>query len=215
MDELVKLQWTTSIPPSSRSQSTYSASLSPITGFHTISTIVINNTEQSPPHQHLHILYLLPSSVFVDRYELEQKHHDGDLPPFDVWGETNLELPLQAVQKGGSALLLTLGTIGPVKEFEVVEVPLHMRYTIPEKSFGLRSINVGIYWPTVFWSTHAGEVSSLFSCRNIHRLRLSVLWRVPNWWKHCGIAVERTRHSHSYDQRQTRRTITWGFQLGT
>jgi GPI mannosyltransferase 1 subunit X len=73
----------------------------------------------------LHILHRFPPDVFVDPYELEQRVLDKISPPFKVWGETDLELPVSAVSEGSLLLL------GPVTTGEQVDVPIHTRYPLP------------------------------------------------------------------------------------
>lgn len=99
-----------------------------------------------------HILFLLPPSVFVDKYELGQRHHDGSLPAFNVWGETDLELPVDVVDGRGSALMISLPSagleIGTDGERHVeLEVPLHLRYMTPDDT---DYVMATIPWPLGF-----------------------------------------------------------------
>ena len=73
----------------------------------------------------LYVLHALPSQVFVDPYELEQRWQDNIGSPFRVWGETNLELPVSSVSEGSLVLL------GPLKPDQQVEMPFHARYPRP------------------------------------------------------------------------------------
>ncbi|KAF8328857.1 PIG-X [Cantharellus anzutake] len=128
----------------------FSTSISPTSGFHTESTVFIQHAPSAIPTNHcLFILYILPSAFFFDPYELEQRRQDGDLPPFKVWGETNLELPLEAVDQEGSALLLSLSP--DVPSLASVKVPLHVRYMPSVGSNDASMLALRVPWPSVFW----------------------------------------------------------------
>src|SRR5260221_11417096 len=133
--------------------SSFFASISPTAGFHTKSFVSIQHRSPTVPQNHcLYVLYILPSAVFVDPYELEQRRRDGYLPSFKVLGETNLELPLEAVDEGGSALLLTLH---PEFSINTIEVPLHMRY-MPPVNGEVSLVHIRVSWPNVFWGSYEG-----------------------------------------------------------
>lgn len=83
----------------------------------------------SRPASSTYALFVLPPSLFVDKYELEQRCIDNDGPCAQVWGETNLELPLASdrLDMRGSAVLLTLEGDYLTK----FDMPLHARYALP------------------------------------------------------------------------------------
>ena len=84
----------------------------------------------------LHVLHRLPPDVFVDPYELEQRVLDKLGPPFKLWGETDLELPVSAVSEGSLVLL------GPVKPGAQVDLPIHARYPLPSWTSSHVSVNL-------------------------------------------------------------------------
>lgn len=100
------------------------SSVSPLRGFHfTISDHVppIKTTGDCS----FYILRRFPSDVFLDPYELEQRLLDNVSPRFEVWGETDLELPVSAVSEGSLVLL------GPVPSGNRIDTPIHARYPLP------------------------------------------------------------------------------------
>jgi len=114
--------------------SSVSCMISPHQSFHfTIScNCSFSSTPVKPPppsYNNVYALFLLPVSLFVDRYELEQRFVDGDGPRAQVWGETNLELPVASpsLNPDGSAVLLTLQG----RHHDQFHMPLHARYLLP------------------------------------------------------------------------------------
>ena len=81
-------------------------------------------------------------------------------------GETDLEAPIWAVPKWGSAVLLelapprstssprTAGTVDQPGSFWHADVPFHFRY-LPPSQGGLASVSVA--WPIVFWACPSDE----------------------------------------------------------
>lgn len=140
--------------PAPAPHSSFSTSISPPAGFHTKIFVFIQHTSSAVPQNHcLYILFILPSAVFVDPYELDQLSRDGYLPSFKVWGETNLELPLEALDEGGSAVLLSLHPEFPTNK---IEVPFHMRY-MASVDGDVSSVNTCVPWPSVFWGSYEGK----------------------------------------------------------
>lgn len=128
-------------------------------GFHLTSTTDIIFSQSSGGCK-LHALFLFPSDVFVDRYELGQRRQDGVLgSEFEVWGETDLELPVQAVNRRGSALLISLSA-----NQSTLEVPFHLRYLEPTTvNPGLKESLFGSYrtlkspWPFIYEACSSGK----------------------------------------------------------
>lgn len=126
LDALVKVAASRPFPSAS-----FTSQLESERGFHLTSTSHIDILQTSDTCT-LHALFLFPSDLFVDRYELEQRRQDGVLgKKFQVWGETDLELPVQAVDRRGSALL-----IGLHANQSILDVPFHLRYLEPATSDG-------------------------------------------------------------------------------
>ncbi|KAF9507879.1 hypothetical protein BS47DRAFT_1351072 [Hydnum rufescens UP504] len=187
MDELSKLHLAIGSPFSASPSiaavvGTYTSSLSTTQGFHTTSTInikinisdlVLSHNQRH--HDRLHVVYILPPCVFADRYELEQRHQDGTGPSFRLWGETNLELPVEAVDPRGSALLLT---IQRSEGDESVQVPLHMRYMLPRASGG--HVSVRFPWPTIFWASDEDSLKLAESLWYRRRTNVSAMFLRPS-----------------------------------
>jgi phosphatidylinositol glycan class X len=84
----------------------------------------------------LHIYYQLPSSVFIDPYELVQR---GEEYTFFQWGHADLEKPVHAVEESNVSFLLNVKPpqtwLDDVSALSLdVKVPLHARYGIPSPS---------------------------------------------------------------------------------
>lgn len=83
----------------------------------------INNTESCQ----LDIVYVLPPSVFVDPYQLNDL--EESLGKAIVFGEHDLELPLEKIKETrGSIVFLRQTQIQPKWQ---IELPLHLRYQQP------------------------------------------------------------------------------------
>ncbi|KAL4065399.1 PIG-X [Scleroderma citrinum] len=120
-----------------------SFALSPSRGFHsTLSTRIALN--DAPPGCSTLVLYTLPPSIIVDRYELS----DRDIA-FELWGESNLELPVFAVNQSDVVLLLDVKPASNLQE-AVVDVPVHVRYGPPHSGDTHQSIEVPP--PMCFWA---------------------------------------------------------------
>ncbi|RDX45455.1 hypothetical protein OH76DRAFT_1486286 [Lentinus brumalis] len=100
-------------------------------GFHfTVSTTVSLASWQESDRCSLHVLYDLDPHVYADQYELAQRPGYTSV----LWGTSDLERPVSAVDQAGSALLLTADTsqLLPGQAANVtLEVPLHARYGRP------------------------------------------------------------------------------------
>ncbi|KAF1801216.1 PIG-X [Mucor lusitanicus] len=83
----------------------------------------INNTESCQ----LDIVYVLPPSVFVDPYQLNDLQENLGIAT--VFGEHDLELPLEKIKETrGSIVFLRQSHIRPTWQ---IELPLHLRYQQP------------------------------------------------------------------------------------
>ncbi|KAF7971628.1 hypothetical protein HWV62_20652 [Athelia sp. TMB] len=109
--------------------SSLSSSLNSVEGFHT--TFSSNVTVRDPRDIDgcsLSLFYRLPPRIFVDPYELA--NYAGHYS-FKLWGTTNLELPVTAVNQDGSAILLSVDTSDTFtsgKASVSIDLPLHARY---------------------------------------------------------------------------------------
>jgi hypothetical protein len=103
------------------------SSVSPLQGLHfMVHNSVPDNLEGYTPSKcNLYTLHRFSRDVFVDPYELEQRFQDKVLPKSQVWGETDLELPVSAVEEGS---LVLIGPLGSTLDFDL---PIHARYPLP------------------------------------------------------------------------------------
>ncbi|KAF9228650.1 hypothetical protein BS17DRAFT_772296 [Gyrodon lividus] len=120
-----------------------SHSLDPHHGLHsTLSTNI--GLDYPAPDCSVFALYTLPPSIIIDRYELIDRHLS-----FEFWGESNLELPVFAVNQISNSLLLLNATPTDSRSKEVsVDIPVHARYGIP----GRDRQSIEIFPPTCFWA---------------------------------------------------------------
>ncbi|CAI7676755.1 unnamed protein product [Penicillium pancosmium] len=148
---------------------TYSISFSQPTGLHPEMSISIPHSAlQQPPAPKdftcaLHTYLTLPSSVFIDQYQVGtddplflQEHNLVAVRAFS--GETDLEAPDWAVDRWGSTWLLELATpsadsADPASNWTST-IPMHLRYLNPSES-GYRS--AAVPWPVVFWACSTEE----------------------------------------------------------
>ncbi|TFK63147.1 hypothetical protein BDN72DRAFT_847946 [Pluteus cervinus] len=110
------------------------SSIHPLEGFHpTLTTTIHFGDLPQPSECSLHLYYDLPSLVFFDPYELA--NYD-DFFTFQKWGNSNLELPVTALDStDGSQLLLNVKFDKlRLRENLDVKLPLHMRYGDPAQA---------------------------------------------------------------------------------
>lgn len=148
---------------------TYSISFSQPTGLHPEMSISIpHSTLQPPPAPKdftcaLHTYLTLPSSVFIDQYQVGtddplflQEHNLVAVRAFS--GETDLEAPDWAIDRWGSTWLLELATPSADSADSASNwtstIPMHLRYLNPSES-GYRS--AAVPWPVVFWACSTEE----------------------------------------------------------
>lgn len=122
-----------------------SFNLSPSRGFHSTlsATIALN---YAAPECSAFVLYTLPPNIIIDRYELS----DRDIS-FELWGESNLELPAFAVNQSEGTLLLNATSAARHSQEIVVDVPVHARYGLP-LSGEVHYQSIEIPAPTCFWA---------------------------------------------------------------
>jgi hypothetical protein len=152
---------------------TYSISFSQPTGLHPEMSISIPHSAlQQPPALKdstcaLHTYLTLPSSVFIDQYQVGtedplflQEHNLVAVRAFS--GETDLEAPDWAVDRWGSTWLVELAAPSvdnsdPASNWTST-IPMHLRYLNPSES-GYRS--AAVPWPVVFWACRIEEESQI------------------------------------------------------
>ncbi|KAH0830400.1 hypothetical protein J3R83DRAFT_1794 [Lanmaoa asiatica] len=135
-----------------------SHSLQPRRGFHsTLSTIIALD----PPDSNCSFfaLYTFPQSIITDRYQLIDRRLS-----FEFWGESNLELPVFALNQTANSLLLINATSADARSKQVtVDVPVHARYGEPGMA-QTSPQSITISSPTCFWACpHSASVSSALS----------------------------------------------------
>jgi hypothetical protein len=125
-----------------------SSSLTTTYGFHTTcSTHIIINDRADLRRCTCHLLYILPPRVFVDPYELANYR---DFYTIKLSGNSNLELPVAAVDSKGSVLLLNVLLPKTGMQNVTVDVPLHLRYGEPVQPDAWDG-SVKVPLPTGFW----------------------------------------------------------------
>lgn len=148
------------------SQSRHSTRIQPARTFHPqlITTIKLPEILEPKNHHHfvstcsLNVLYTLPPSIFVDPYQL------ADLTPqslagtesgriLGVWGEADLEKPVDQVRGWGSLVLVRAANGASLEGHNgtvSVTLPAHARYQ-PPRGDGAFEISVELQTPDVFW----------------------------------------------------------------
>ncbi|ODQ56512.1 PIG-X-domain-containing protein [Saitoella complicata NRRL Y-17804] len=141
------------------SDTAYRSRLDPAVGMHPVLVTQITPTEPPAEECTLNALYTLPSSVFLDKYQLADRtaFRSGGISSLRMWGETDLEAPVWAVDGWGSIAAVEVDWRGQEgKEDVTVELPLHMRYAVPDDEQG-----VEIQQPVVYWACENAAQSPL------------------------------------------------------
>jgi hypothetical protein len=108
----------------------------------------------------LHAYLTLPSSVFIDRYQLSDPlflASQNLVALRSLSGATDLEAPVWTTTQWGSAALLELAhpeTPSVNNDTWTVTVPLHTRYMLPSTD-GTHTAHIP--WPAVFWACEAED----------------------------------------------------------
>ncbi|KAI9251311.1 PIG-X [Helicostylum pulchrum] len=87
----------------------------------------INTEDNDKSDCHLDVVYVLPASVFVDPYQLQDL--EATLGKATVFGEHDLELPLEKVNEPRGSIVF-LRPNQPLSSFQL-ELPFHLRYQQP------------------------------------------------------------------------------------
>ena len=100
----------------------------------------------------------LPSHVFVDAYQLQDKlflKSKNLQTVHSIGGETDLEAPEWISQRWGSSMLIELARpTGKSDDAWHIDIPLHLRYMPPNDA---GKVNGDVPWPVVFWACGAEE----------------------------------------------------------
>ena len=128
------------------SSTVISHSLQPEHGFHsTLSTVLA--LDPPDPDCSLLALYTFPQTIIIDRHELIDRRLS-----FEFWGESNLELPVFALDQTAYSLLLVNATPTDVRPEQVtLDIPVHARYGEP----GLTQASyqsIVVSSPACFWA---------------------------------------------------------------
>lgn len=115
---------------------------SPGQGFHSTLTAGLRLDEPAPTCSAF-VLYTLPPSIIVDRYELSDRGID-----FELWGESNLELPVFAVSQTHTRLLVK---VAARSDEVLVNLPVHARYGVPFTGDPMLQ-SIEIPPPATFWA---------------------------------------------------------------
>ena len=146
-----------------------SFALSPRRGFHSTLSAGIA-LHKAAPGCSAFMLYTLPPSIIVDRYELADRNIT-----FELWGESNLELPVFAVDQSDVTLLLSAMSAEPQLQEVVVDVPVHVRYG-PPLSRDTHYQSIEIHPPMCFWACPGTGT--------LNRFRNSPLLLTMSQWTH-------------------------------
>ncbi|ESK94944.1 protein pbn1 [Moniliophthora roreri MCA 2997] len=126
-----------------------STSINPNPGFHPTLTTVISNFS-SPQYLEcsLYLHFTLPPLVFVDPYELETSY--ADKYSFHLSGHRSLELPVMAMDRAESYLLVNVSLPSTTLQGAELEIPtpVHLRYG--DLSSTDEYVGVEIAWPQGF-----------------------------------------------------------------
>ncbi|KAI4117227.1 MAG: hypothetical protein LQ345_002495 [Seirophora villosa] len=149
------------VPPASGS--TFLTTFLKPSGLHPTLRITFPSSSMDPPEPAcaLHSYLTLPSSLFVDKYQLSSPNllASNNLHAIRALsGETDLEAPDWRIKQWGSLVLLELALAPPVqrrlKTPWHADVPLHLRYLSPTAR---GESQVDVPWPVVFWACPAEE----------------------------------------------------------
>ena len=164
--------------PSTKQSTYHSEFISPI-GLHPKLCLNFHGQVNKPSTScSLHVYLTLPSSLFVDKYQLSSSNFlaSNNLRAVRALsGETDLEAPGWAVSRWGSALLLELAPPTFTNGMWSAEFPLHLRYLqsndSKEAEPSADAATATIPWPVVFWACPA-EAGNRMSTNPFDRVNL-------------------------------------------
>lgn len=154
--EKLLFQYTTQHQPN---QGKFSVEFERPAGLHPKHILSLENVRSPQEQCSLFAKYTFTKSLFLDKYQLAElnkptpsKDAVGYL--YGLWGETDLEAPIWAVDGYGSEALVQIYTrnrpAGETPGTFQFELPTHSRYEVPQ----MNSTIVGEIqpWPVVFWA---------------------------------------------------------------
>lgn len=126
------------------------------TGLHPKHKITMTTIKPPRSECSLFAKYSMSKSLFLDRYQLKDLAEPtpnrmaiGRL--HGVWGETDLEAPIWAVDGWGSEALVQIYTKNKNNDGSLTfELPTHSRYEIPQANSSV--VHEYQPWPVVFWA---------------------------------------------------------------
>ncbi|KAG9817105.1 PIG-X-domain-containing protein, partial [Aureobasidium melanogenum] len=141
---------------------TFETSFRKPTGLHPTLELKFPSNALSQPDEScaLHAYLTLPSSVFIDRYQLSDPlflASQNLVALRSLSGATDLEAPVWTTPQWGSAALLELAhpeSPSTNNDTWTVTVPLHTRY-MPPSTDGTHAAHIP--WPAVFWACEAED----------------------------------------------------------
>lgn len=148
-------------------QTTFHASFQHPTGLHPKFEITLPSQNLKPPKDScgLHAYWTLPSTLFIDRYQLSDPlflASQNLVALHSLSGEQDLEAPEWVIRRWGSAALLELAV--PTAQHAIdsewtVTIPTHLRYLDGEQhDVGAPDrTTVDVPWPILFWACKAEE----------------------------------------------------------
>lgn len=125
-------------------------------GLHPKHRIHMSNIKAPRQQCSLFAKYSFSKSLFLDRYQLKDLSEPTPNRPaigqlYDVWGETDLEAPIWAVDGWGSEALIQIFTSHKERNDDLVfDLPTHSRYEVPQENASF--VHEYQPWPVVFWA---------------------------------------------------------------
>ncbi|KAI9490524.1 PIG-X [Zychaea mexicana] len=115
---------------------------------HIITTLHSVHDQQQPKECWLDLIYQLPASVFVDPNQLPSNVH--------VFGETDLEAPLEHVQEPRGSTVIIRHTNNDTNDNDElrIDLPIHLRYQRPSSTSQIYR-SIAIPKPRVGWTCAA------------------------------------------------------------
>lgn len=143
---------------------TYNVSFQKPSGLHPKLEITFAANQLKPPKDScaLHAYWTIPSSLFIDRYQLEDKlffESQKLVALRAISGEQDLEAPNWAIKKWGSASLFELAVPNASQREDsqwTATIPTHLRYINDTASISGYS-DIQVPWPNVFWACEAED----------------------------------------------------------
>ncbi|KAG9531599.1 PIG-X-domain-containing protein, partial [Aureobasidium melanogenum] len=200
---------------------TFETSFRQPTGLHPTLELKFPSNALSQPDEScaLHAYLTLPSSVFIDRYQLSDPlflASQNLVALRSLSGATDLEAPVWTTPQWGSAALLELAhpeSPSVNNDTWTVTVPLHTRY-MPPSTDGTHAAHIP--WPAVFWACEA-EDGLKMSVNPFDRTNIGFdgLFGPKTLFHHIGASYEAKTLMETLDIPVLNETKTRFVELGT